>query len=52
MNYQKVAINGLGGLGHMGVKFAVAFGAEVRRKKFYVLFVFFCESCFFGLVEI
>lgn len=25
----KVAINGLGGLGHMGVKFAVAFGAEV-----------------------
>jgi alcohol dehydrogenase (NADP+) len=26
---QKVAILGLGGLGHMGVKFAVAFGAEV-----------------------
>jgi uncharacterized zinc-type alcohol dehydrogenase-like protein len=26
---QKVAIVGLGGLGHMGVKFAVAFGAEV-----------------------
>lgn len=26
---QKVAVLGLGGLGHMGVKFAVAFGAEV-----------------------
>ena len=26
---QKVAVVGLGGLGHMGVKFAVAFGAEV-----------------------
>ena len=26
---QKVAILGLGGLGHMGVKFAAAFGAEV-----------------------
>lgn len=26
---QKVAIVGLGGLGHMGVKFAVSFGAEV-----------------------
>ena len=26
---QKVAILGLGGLGHMGVKFAVAFGADV-----------------------
>ena len=26
---QKVAILGLGGLGHMGVKFAVSFGAEV-----------------------
>lgn len=26
---QKIAILGLGGLGHMGVKFAVAFGAEV-----------------------
>ena len=25
----KVAILGLGGLGHMGVKFAAAFGAEV-----------------------
>jgi alcohol dehydrogenase (NADP+) len=28
-NGQKVAIVGLGGLGHMGVKFAVSFGAEV-----------------------
>jgi uncharacterized zinc-type alcohol dehydrogenase-like protein len=27
---KKVAINGLGGLGHMGVKFAASFGAEVR----------------------
>lgn len=26
---QKVAVMGLGGLGHMGVKFAVAFGADV-----------------------
>jgi uncharacterized zinc-type alcohol dehydrogenase-like protein len=26
---KKVAINGLGGLGHMGVKFAASFGAEV-----------------------
>jgi len=26
---QKVAVVGLGGLGHMGVKFAIAFGAEV-----------------------
>jgi uncharacterized zinc-type alcohol dehydrogenase-like protein len=25
----KVAVVGLGGLGHMGVKFAVSFGAEV-----------------------
>ena len=26
---KKVAVMGLGGLGHMGVKFAVAMGAEV-----------------------